>query len=1264
MAHLLAARRRDIVPTVRDHVLREDHPDAPGASSPAAGEDVFTAFTALAGMDPDLPSLLRAASRVLDEQFPGQNATYHEWRGGAWRTLTWAAPAGPVDAGRPEAQPVFAEAVATRQPAYHARLTPDLGEGGPVCAYPLCVGGAVLGVLTVRRPAGQRWRGPDRLLMHALGRSLTVVLERAAAAHSSRALEAFAQLSRDLATETDRLLLVRRAQRIMQGALPAGQILYCEPEGGGWTVRSAVGPEAPVTADGLPFDPLVLAQPWTSRQPLYLDRPGRGPQAPQVPLRPVEPLAALPLLLNGEPVGVLTVALSGPHLWTAQERAMLETTMRHLSLALERADRIAQLNAYAHEAFVAFTEAAGTETNVLELGRQAVAVLHARFPDASAAYYEREAHLWKARVWTPDINEQLAALISAGLPDTPLTREVSRTRAAVFVDAWDEGTQEVQHSSEYATVTNVPLIIGGRVHGILALALRRARPWTEPDKTLVRAVARGLNLSLERSEQARQLQEDRAALEAFAAFTEHAGSETDRLSLAREAIRVVRSNLAQVSAAYYELDDHGWRARVWSDNVAPEVAGQLGRDVPEDAPGFAGALTRGEAVFVDRWDASAHAAPAAATSGAAAFVPLTAGGETRGMFAVRVPDARVWLPREKAIIRAIGRGLGLAIDRAQTARQLRAQNAELGARTRALEGFAALTRELGVRASEQDLVRRAQEVVLSLLPAGYALYYERDGAHWRNRVQVGEVRNPDLQAFIDAGPRVGETPSVDVPWTTRRALYQDEYARGSDTPLTMVGHVNAAASLPVFRNGEPTGVFIAVLFEQRTWSPADRVVLETVVGSLGLALERAGQARQLEAQRAELEARNQVLSAFEDWTRDLSAGIEPLTLIRRAQALLYDLLPVQAAVYYERDGDRWWVRSMLGHYGSDGLRLAHEAGLPDELTGTLRTPAQTGQVLYVEPFDPALDGLGEHMTHVKTTAMLPLMAAGVVRGVFGLARFDQARWSATERTVIETVGRSLELAIDRADKATALERERAALAARTAELAAANEELEAFAYSVSHDLRAPVRHIAGFNALLRTALGPTLDARPARYLQVVDDAAQRMNTLIDAMLELSRTTRQPLKPEPVNLNALVQQAQRDSEPDLLGRTVRWEVGALPVVPGDPNLLRQVMDNLLANALKYTRGREVAVIRVWAEDRPAETAVFVADNGVGFDPRHAGKLFGVFQRLHRADEFEGTGVGLANVRRIIQRHGGQVFARSDPGAGAAFGFVLPKDRPAL
>lgn len=235
------------------------------------------------------------------------------------------------------------------------------------------------------------------------------------------------------------------------------------------------------------------------------------------------------------------------------------------------------------------------------------------------------------------------------------------------------------------------------------------------------------------------------------------------------------------------------------------------------------------------------------------------------------------------------------------------------------------------------------------------------------------------------------------------------------------------------------------------------------------------------------------------------------------------------------------------------------------------------------------------------------------------------------------------------------------VAERTVQLEEANKQLESFSYSVSHDLRAPLRHIHGFIDLLRQELAEPPGDTVRRYLDTIQESAVRMGELIDDILDFSRTARAELRVAPVGLSELVSEVRRSLEPDLKNRPVRWEIGSLPVVEADYPTLRQAILNLLSNALKYSRTRHPAVIDVSCTASPDgdEWIFCVRDNGVGFDMRYAEKLFGVFQRLHPDNQFEGTGIGLANVRRVIERHGGRVWAKGEVDKGAAFFFALPK-----
>ncbi len=241
----------------------------------------------------------------------------------------------------------------------------------------------------------------------------------------------------------------------------------------------------------------------------------------------------------------------------------------------------------------------------------------------------------------------------------------------------------------------------------------------------------------------------------------------------------------------------------------------------------------------------------------------------------------------------------------------------------------------------------------------------------------------------------------------------------------------------------------------------------------------------------------------------------------------------------------------------------------------------------------------------------------------------------------------------------------AELAGRVKEVEQLNAELEAFSYSVSHDLRSPLRNITGFLELLEQRTAGRLDAEEARYVKTVGREAARLRTLIDELLTFSRMGRAPVQPEPVALAELVDEVRAELRPALAGRAVEWRIGPLPAVRADRALIRLVLANLLGNAVKFTRPRDPAVITIGLSEvaaGPGMVAICVRDNGVGFNPRYANKLFGVFQRLHNQRDFEGTGIGLANVQRIVSRHGGRVWAEGMVDKGAEFYFTLPRVSP--
>ncbi|WP_052351945.1 PAS domain S-box protein [Deinococcus pimensis] len=602
-------------------------------------------------------------------------------------------------------------------------------------------------------------------------------------------------------------------------------------------------------------------------------------------------------------------------------------------------------------------------------------------------------------------------------------------------------------------------------------------------------------------------------------------------------------------------------------------------------------------------------------------VPLVAHGRPIGLLNLCFAESgRTYGEGDLPAARELANRAALALENAQLyheARELnttlearvRERTAELDLRNRALEAFADLSRDFAAEADPARLVGRAQEILVGLLPGSASTYYEPAGERWALRSHRGVFRNPRLLDTLRGGLPRGLNPNLDRPFDTHEAYYQERYdpntVPSAAHDLTLI---RATASLPVLVGGEARGVLIVGSYEPRAWTSSERALLETVARSLGVALERADALRAVQHERT-------FLSGL---LRSLSEGIVACDAQGRLTTFNAASEEIHGSAARAAPPERWAELYRL--YRPDG-----ETPLPREEVPLYR--AWQGRRVQDEVI--------------------------VVRRPDGERRLMVC----VGGPIVTSGGEQLGAVVVMRD-VTDRDRAEAALRQANRELKRSNEELEQFAYVASHDLQAPARAVTSFAGVLDLRYGHLLDERGHAYLTQIVRGGERMKRLVDDLLTFSRvnTQRRPL--EPVDSARVLAEALELLTPDLQVTHALVTHDDLPIVRADEGQLSRVLVNLIGNALKYARPGVPPRVHVSARREGSMWRFSVRDNGLGIEERYFEQIFVPFKRLHSRDEIEGSGLGLAVSRKIVERHGGWLWLESTPGEGSVFQFTLP------
>ncbi|MFC4426076.1 GAF domain-containing protein [Deinococcus navajonensis] len=960
--------------------------------------------------------------------------------------------------------------------------------------------------------------------------------------------------------------------------------------------------------------------------------------------------AVLPMLLDGQPLGTLILDFREPHQFLAEEVRFLRTLASQCALALGRVRLLVSLQEE-------LTQRRQTEQDL----RRSETRFRRVVEDSPVAIVagDLSGDLILANDACLNLLAYTRADFEAGQIDwTALTpSEFQAADELAFDQALARGRSD-PYRKEMRTRTGerLPLeVVLTRYEGREPLVVGYLQDLRSRHAAEDLLRAHSAQLEAQVAARTRESEAARVRAEVLAALGDALQRATTPEEVAEQALHTLGPALRALSMLMVRLDGLGIRLPTLWGQTPEVITAYMTRPGLQlnEAPILDRVARAGQGLYLDNYQTQPGPLdffPALAAGVEPIHLP---GGTLAGFLVVwRLPEQGPWVEAECDLLRRAAGTLGLALERAEQARQLQARQEEEARRSQALAAFAELSRDLTLETDPYVLIHRTQQVVLGLLPPGFSSYFEPEGEAWQLRTQVGRADMPDVQAALEAGLPF-RTPHLLQPWLSGEPHFEDGVDLSSEPGGERRTGTGATVTLPVHVGGQVRGVLAFALADIRHWSGEDRAVLETVGRQLTLALERAEQTGRLAEQNAELDARTRALEGFAHLTRDLGLDDDPYALIRRAQQVVLSLLPHGYAVYFEPEGARWVLRAQTGELRSEALQAVADAGLPYDKAHNLLTPYTTGEPYYQDQYAHDTDNLvHELVAHLGASATLPVLVGGQPLGVFAVVLFDKMRpWSGAERAVLETVVRSLGLALERA-------RGVAELARRTQELARSNAELEQFAYIASHDLQAPIRAVTSFAGIIERRYSPALDDRGRLYLRQIMESGEHMKRLVDDLLTYSRvhTERRALQPTDaaVVFDAVAQRLEAAHE----STGARITRGALPTVMSDAQQLDQLLQNLISNGLKYRREGVAPQVHVSATRLGRYWRFAVRDNGIGIEPEYRERIFVIFQRLHGREQYEGTGIGLAVCKKIVDLHGGELWVESTPGEGSTFFLTLP------